>query len=712
MTDARRTDPPPQRGSFSPYGAVLSECRKLFSKRSCAVLSGLHGILASELEELRRDTSDAEYAVLLTELLRAMRFGSDSLEHHFSIAYEQVSSELATKRPWRDNRLYGSTQRAQVEITLVDEHVFAQTLSVKGQANILHNTCETELRELTPRIAMMMGRTGDGDLDPADNPLGPEAVAQALKHACCSLECPAAAQDLLFGIATRNLAMELPAVYRDVNKHLTERRVLPRARPSVKRGGGAGRNAPLRQHSPQEQAETADTLRRLVAPTQHHHGVPQGGTFSNIRGGTNVSPAVLDALTRLQLGAGEVVLGGNRFSVDTSTADTVNVLRTLVDAGIGKQLGSLDNIVIDVVATLFDFIFDDDRVPEAMKGLIGRLQLPVLKLAMTDHSFFSNRSHPARRMINGMSQAAATWDGKLTPDTSLYRACEPIVQRIQNEASNDAHVFESALETLEIFLAQQEQHADEKAATLTSRLAAREQLEIARTVAGGAIARYVEDANVPEQVRLFLHERWLGTLADAARAEGEDGERWQAAVATMDDLVWSVRPKNSAEERRRLVELLPGLLERLQQGLEVTKADDAARSRFFAELVKLHAIAVKSGMIPAPQTVAPLPGAEPKAAAEEPDWIALDELHRGVWVELQLETGERCAVRLTWVSPARTMYLFANRQGARALALTRAELGRKFASGEALVIDDEPLMDRLVANVLNQYQPSAQGSPP
>jgi hypothetical protein len=89
----------------------------------------------------------------------------------------------------------------------------------------------------------------------------------------------------------------------------------------------------------------------------------------------------------------------------------------------------------------------------------------------------------------------------------------------------------------------------------------------------------------------------------------------------------------------------------------------------------------------------------------------LDMLERGTWIELRLESGERRAVRLTWISPARTMYLFANRQGQRALALTRSELARKFNTGEALLVDDEPLMDRLVADVLDDYKPASEGVP-
>lgn len=707
-------------GSSQPYGGVLNECRELIRTRACAALESLRDALAEDIEERKIGALDPDEEHALSELHKLLQAQGGALERCFGIAFDRAFIELSRRKPTANASLYQNEDHGSIELALVDDQAYSEALTVKGQANVLHGACEGELKDLLPRFALMLG-TPEG-LEAPDNPGGPETVSEALKEACWSFDCSRPAKELLFEMATRKLAPALKGIYHELNTHLVARRVLPRIRHGTKRGGvdRKGASSP-RQRVLDTDTGADDVLKQLLAPQADGGGGGGGfGATPGAGGGTaRPSPAMMQMLSRLQQGDSQVEIGGGQFSIDTSAAATMNVLHGLLDAGIGKHLGPVDNIVIDVVATLFDFIFDDERVPDAMKGLIGRMQLPVLKLALADHAFFSSRSHPARRLINAMAQSATTWDGQLTTDSSLYRAAEPLVVRIQSEACEDSTIFATCLETFEAWLAEQERQADEKAATLTGRLTAREQLEISRTVAQGAIENYTNDTTIPEIVRQFLAEHWLAVLTDAARTGGEQGSEWSAHVTTMDELVWSVQPKQGGEDRQRLIKLLPRLLGGLRAGLEGTKVDEVVRETFFAELVKLHSVAIRAAMSDAgtaakpaetvPTTDAVAPTASKPPAAAEPEPIEMDELRRGTWIELHLETGERRAVRLTWISPARTMYLFANRQGQRALALTRIELARKFSTGEALLVDDEPLMDRLVADVLDDYQPADKG---
>ena len=67
-------------------------------------------------------------------------------------------------------------------------------------------------------------------------------------------------------------------------------------------------------------------------------------------------------------------------------------------------------MVIDVVGSLFDQILSDPKVPPQMARQIARLQLPVLRAALGDATFFSSRRHPVRRFVNRIASLACAFD--------------------------------------------------------------------------------------------------------------------------------------------------------------------------------------------------------------------------------------------------------------------------------------------------------------
>ena len=71
-----------------------------------------------------------------------------------------------------------------------------------------------------------------------------------------------------------------------------------------------------------------------------------------------------------------------------------------------KKLGiaKIDEDIINLVAMFFDFVLDDHNIPDNVKALIGRLQMPILKVALKDKSFFTNTEHPCRHFINELSR--------------------------------------------------------------------------------------------------------------------------------------------------------------------------------------------------------------------------------------------------------------------------------------------------------------------
>lgn len=709
----------PREPAGGPFAGILAECRDIVLDRLCAAMAGALQSIDEDLQQQLNMAVTDEQARLLIEAQKQLKLIGADIEQQFTQTFRRSFQQRAAA-PQGKKDVYAGGMDFPLELSLVDDDQVSDEVTLHNLAKQLGNGCDAELTDLRARLAYMLGEAEVGD---ERDPLGPDAISTVLKEVCWRIDSTRPVKLLLLERLARRLAGDVSVLYKEINRHLVARQVLPRVRHAVKRHPRSSGHRPAGAEGFaassmgfMADADPASLFQRLFFPAEEGAGPglrPQYAT-----GGTP-SGEFINLLTRLQQGDDSALPEGASIPIGLEFDGGRNMLHALLEAGLAKQAGSFDALLIDVVATLFDHIFNDDRVPEAMKGLIGRLQIPVLKLALLDHGFFSNRNHPARRLINTLAQAAADWEGEFTAELPLHRTAENLVVRIQNEFVDDVQLFAACLQELEHFLAEEERKADARAAKFTQQLEQREREEIARAVAQSAVAAHVQNGAVPQAVRDFLDNAWRDVLAHAAVAGGEDGALWRCAAQAMDDLVWSVMPKEGAEARRRLVQILPALLRGLRDGLEAAGFPAQQREVFFAQLVKLHAAAVKAGMAPAaaqpPGPAAapepPRPEVRPEPERPSPAMAVVADLARGCWMDIRDDDGELRRVRLSWISPARTMYLFTNRQGERAMALSQVELAGKLAAGLATPSDDRPLIDRIVEDVVDGVLDAAPAIP-
>src|SRR5207248_10839951 len=154
-------------------------------------------------------------------------------------------------------------------------------------------------------------------------------------------------------------------------------------------------------------------------------------------------------------------------------------------------------------------------------------------------------------------------------------------------------LFDEHREDLEKFLAEEEKAAETNIALSSDDINHRDRLQIATVVSRAEIERRVESYPVPHFLASFLREHWQAMLEHVYLKDGDDSEAWTAAVTTLEDLVWSVQPKRSTEDRKHLVALLPSLLKRLSAGVHNQQWTQDERDRFMTNLVEAHAAAVK-----------------------------------------------------------------------------------------------------------------------
>ncbi len=317
----------------------------------------------------------------------------------------------------------------------------------------------------------------------------------------------------------------------------------------------------------------------------------------------------------------------------------VNLIRAHREELVQASGGKLDHMVIDVVGSLFDQILSDTRVPPQMARQIARLQLPVLRVALNDATFFSSRRHPVRRFVNRIASLACAFDDfDDGPGKPFLARVRELVQEIVEGDFDQVEVYGAKLAALEAFIADQthvEAHKQGAADTLNSkeselRLQQRYMMQLRAALAPMALPAYLSD---------FLPQVWSQALVLAASRDGADSDRAQRYRRVGRDLVMSVQPKGSPALRKKFLMQLPPLMKDLNEGLQLIGWPEAAQREFFGKLLPAHAESLKGQplseldhnmMVKQLETVfnIAVPGSETLSSADAVPEVAADVIAR------------------------------------------------------------------------------------
>ena len=636
-------------GTATGSSGLLEECRDLMLGRISAALAPTLDEIEAEFSALADKSVDGAARLKWLKALAEFHEKRGNIEATFKKRFfadfnaaNSVGTSFAGASPRKDGTL---------ALALVEDSELEQELTANELTHLFTDTAGSETIPLLDRISFLLR---DPELSDNAIPLSPRAIVNALAAACEELaDSESSKVDVLRGIAKR-LASHLPAAYHELNHHLVVRGVRPNSASTYRKSKVSLIQKPAPSETPQfdfsgakassvksdatlaPPSAIADTLRQLLAGGQlfdpalsagsaapHAYGVTTGSfapsppnsrikgsgdavadEFRNIVEGkaATIDRGLVSALTQLQQGGNaqalSVSLGAESTAPPTIDAqDTpLNVLRNFKTPEILKSASALDVMTIDIVAMLFDYIFDDDAIPDGIKGLIARLQIPALKVALLDRSFFSTKAHPARRLLDALANSAICFAGEVRPNDPLHAKIAEVVARVRAEFETDIQIFAESLADFEKFMAQRES-ADANIVEQSARIVhEREIREMARLVALDETEKRAARSVLPMPVAALLKGPWARVLERVYLREGGRHSGFAQALETIDELIWSVAPKINAEERRRLVVTLPSLLKGIQYGMAIAAVDAPDRALFFSSLVDCHASAVKAGL--------------------------------------------------------------------------------------------------------------------
>jgi Protein of unknown function (DUF1631) len=611
---------------------VINDCRDIALKRISEVLSKTFDTIEDELFEMAEKSFDRTAQNLYLDARAQAREKRGAI----AIAFKKQFLSFFEKKMNGDDDASKKAAAGSInmlELSLVGDDDLEEKLAVEAIAKRLTNNCDDELRAVSQRLGFLMS---EPELNDEANPISPDTIVKALQIACEQMTSGYQAKLTVMRMVEAGMAKEMLSVYRDINTHLVSRHVLPQIRPTYHRPQASGsRTTPSSNNASANATNSANataalagaapptandlfaTLQQLIAgagatnPSPASAGMGLFSTTSSANGGaaqdmgsitsTGLISALTDIQQQLMAGRAETaqfaaMLNLQNFVPGETPAASLNFLREIKQQAVATGSNQVDAMTIDIIAMLFDYVFEDKAIPDSVKALLAKLQIPVLKVAIMDKSFFSLKTHPARRLLDMLAEASVCFAGQAGKDDPLYQQIEVVVSRIHDEFTTDVTLFSDMLAEFEAFMVARESVSEDRAEQSARALLESEKREMARMIAIDETDRRANEIQLPIAVSAMLRGPWARVLERVYIRDGGRTESFAEFLEAADDLIWSVTPKTDQEQRKRLVMMLPTLLKRLREGMEIAAVEQQERERFFAALVDCHAAAVKAGL--------------------------------------------------------------------------------------------------------------------
>ena len=488
------------------------------------------------------------------------------------------------------------------KLSLVDDDTIEHEIISSRLALAMMDRASWEFTDLRSRMTVLEGRD---ELDTNDA-LRPHVFARIITASWRSAGLSLDIWRHLQGVLHEEFALFSEEGYHETNRYLLERHVLPEVdlRPFIRRSrnsshGGAGgystsshgsggfsssRSGTGQGREVGEETRLMTRAAGLARGIDHAEAVlgrlnrligrqlPGFGTTEQDRPPVSASPRLKTAINDAQQGmARRLGASGDVRTVAGAHVSTPELLEELNQRRQAlKQAAStpVERATIEIVALLFQSILTEERIPTAMRVWFARLQMPVLRVAVSEPDFFATIDHPARRLIDRMGACVMGFDATTRAvGDILEKEIKRVVQVVEAYPDTGRRVFQTVLVEFEKFLEhyfKNENEASRKGVSLAQQVEQRETLAIQYTI---ELRKMLNEVPVQEGVREFLFHVWADVLAMAAVKHGNQSDATKDMKRAAADLIWSASAKVSREERAEVIRRLPPLLKTLRDGM-------------------------------------------------------------------------------------------------------------------------------------------------
>ncbi|MEO7068640.1 MAG: DUF1631 domain-containing protein [Rhodanobacter sp.] len=757
---SERASPPSER-----VGELLDAVRTIAGRSLQQQLGNMFEHVDDALFDLAEKAENNAAQMHYFDGMREVRKRRPAMERSFSAIVSRNLAELA-HTPQPSNVVDALTApTGAIELTLVADSELEESLAITSMTNKNETRLLRDLFTVNQRLSVICGGR---KVDDASNPVAPALLTRAFQQALREVNTDLRVKLIIYKLFDRYVLSTLESLYQQLNDELGRAGVLPQLRhaaPQIPHADSTAHDLSdvtatnqAQPHTGTAEAESSEASAELLQTLQtlfnarrrdspvHARSATSGGAGGHIS--TGPLPSANELLGALSVLQSQIASESAAWPMVAAAGSNHNDEVTQLKAQLLTQIGALrgerpshvaamDEDTIDLVGMLFEFILDDPNLPPEMQVLLARLQIPYLKAALLDRRLFAHRQHPARRLLDLLAEQAKGWSEDSDRDRRLHEKVKQTVEQLLHDFDDDLGIFERLLNELQQFQDVNKRRSAVAEQRVAESTRGREKLEQARRLAAHQILSRIDGKQLPPLVHDLLARAWANHLVLTLLRQGEASPEFKSALRFVDDFIASAQPTKTPESRQALRKILPGIERALRQGLAnvafqeadverllgqlhafyrrqlgetVEAVDDAAEAKENAAILampdNLQALADGSADNDEPEesVLTELP-------PDDPQWLQVQALQTGTWIELIGVDQTIARAKLSWISPMSGRYLFVNRRGLKVADYSPLQLAHLLADGQARILAANALFDRAMHAIVDRLSQPAPADP-
>jgi len=396
-----------------------------------------------------------------------------------------------------------------------------------------------------------------------------------------------------------------------------------------------------------------------------------------------------------------------------------------------QKVKQKDEDTIDLVGMLFQFIVDDRNLPDAIQVILSKLQIPYLKIALQDRHLFADKSHPARALLDKLSQASVGWTEESDNKNLFISKIQQIVKYLLETDEYDPKTYTILKTNFNKFLLKQKKKSDVVQRRTKEKSLGQDKINQAKEESAKLLVEKMTNKQMPILVRDILLGEWSNVLILMFLRHSEDSKEYKEKVDFVNKVVLysqvdkypvtkdhindlsddyakglklvAFNSKELFDKQHALVNCISGIHQ-----LDTDEAIDISNVELIdsKEVLKLSEIRKQKHDIVnyIEEIIEPTDNEEKYEHIDDEFSKIISSLKTGTWLEFSKGNNNAVRAKLSWISPITGKYLFVNSRGLKITDKTDLALSAGLRDKSIRVLQQVALFDRALSAIANKLK--------